>query len=89
MKTTKFRLAAALVFLGIFAALVMARYAQLAFTAEKGGAADLASAGERGAIVDRNGLTLAMDIPKYDISIWRPSTNADTFKRKYRNWRPS
>jgi len=82
MKTTKFRLAAALAFLGIFAALVIARYAQLALTAEKGGAVDLASAGERGAIVDRNGLTLAMDIPKYDISIWRPSTNADAFKKE-------
>lgn len=82
MKTRKIRLVAALGVLGIFAALVMARYAQLALTAENGIASDPGSSGERGAIVDRNGLILAMDVPKYDISIWRPSTKAEIFKKE-------
>jgi cell division protein FtsI (penicillin-binding protein 3) len=82
MKTTKFRLAFALAILGIFATLVLARYAQLAFTAEKSGEASLDEAGERGSIVDRNGRALAMDLPKYNISIWRPATKADTFRQE-------
>lgn len=82
MKTTKFRLISALVVLGIFAALVMARYAQLALTAEKGGSASLEDSGERGSIVDRNGRALAMDVPKYNISIWRPSTKPEIFRKE-------
>ncbi|MGB4585656.1 MAG: hypothetical protein WBH66_01235, partial [Rectinemataceae bacterium] len=82
MKTTKLRLVLALAILGIFASLVFARYAQLAFTAEKGGEASLDESGERGSIVDRNGRALAMDVPKYDISVWRPSTKADTFRKE-------
>jgi len=82
MKTMKFRLASALAILGIFATLVFARYAQLAFTAEKGGEASLDEVGERGSIVDRNGRALAMDVPKYDVSVWRPSTKADAFRKE-------
>ncbi len=82
MKTTKLRLAIALAILGIFAALVLARYAQLAFTAENAGDLGLDESGERGSIVDRNGRVLAMDVPKYDVSVWRPSTKADTFRQE-------
>ncbi len=71
-----------MVVLGIFASLVMARYAQLALTAEKSGEVGLDDSGERGTIQDRNGRVLAMDVPKYNISIWRPSTKAETFRRE-------
>lgn len=82
MKTTKIRLVSAAAILGLFAALVMARYAQLAMAPEKAGESGLSDNGERGAILDRNGRVLAMDVPKYDVSIWRPSTKAEIFKKE-------
>jgi len=82
MKKTNGRLAFALAILCVFASLVMARYVQLAFAAEKGGEAIEGESGERGTIVDRNGRALAMDVPKYNVSIWRPSTKPETFKKE-------
>lgn len=68
--------------LGIFASLVIARYAQLALSAEKSGGSGLDDSGERGSIVDRNGRVLAMDVPKYNISVWRPSTKPEAFRKE-------
>jgi cell division protein FtsI (penicillin-binding protein 3) len=68
--------------LGLFAAVVLARYIQLAIADPKGTESAADSYGERGAIVDRNGRILAMDVPKYDVSIWRPSTDAKKFPRE-------
>ena len=82
MKKINGRLAFAMAILGIFSALVMARYVQLAFASDKGGETFDAESGERGAIVDRNGRALAMDVPKYNVSIWRPSTKPETFKKE-------
>jgi cell division protein FtsI (penicillin-binding protein 3) len=80
MKMLKFRLGSALALLGILAALIFARYAQLAFASSSQALGQQAVEGERGRIVDRNGLTLAMDVPKYDISVWKPSTDKEAFK---------
>jgi len=82
MKKINGRLVFALVILGMFATLVMARYVQLALASEKSGEAIDGESGERGSIVDRNGRALAMDVPKYNISIWRPSTKPATFKKE-------
>ena len=79
---TKIRLVSALALLGIFAALVLARYTQLALAAGKAGEPGLEGSGERGSITDRNGRVLAMDVPKYDVSIWRPSTRPETFRKE-------
>lgn len=76
----KFRLGSALALLGILAALIFARYAQLAFASSSQSLGTEPLTGERGRIVDRNGLTLAMDVPKYDISIWKPSTDRKDFE---------
>ncbi len=76
----KFRLGSALALLGILAALIFARYAQLAFASSSQALGQESLEGERGRIVDRNGLTLAMDVPKYDISVWKPSTDKKTFE---------
>lgn len=80
MKRTNFRLVSALAVLGVFASLILARYAQLAFAAEKSGESAALDAGERGVIADRNGRVLAMDVPKYEVSVWRPSTQAEKFR---------
>ena len=65
-------------FLGLLAALVLVRYAYLAFTPNQ--EAPLASdAVERGTIADRNGRVLAMDSPLYNIAVWRPETKRDAF----------
>lgn len=76
----KFRLGSALVLLGIIATLIFARYAQLAFASSSIALGEDALEGERGRIVDRNGLTLAMDVPKYDISVWKPSADKEVFE---------
>ncbi|MDD3820391.1 MAG: penicillin-binding protein 2, partial [Spirochaetales bacterium] len=76
----KFRLGSALALLGILAALIFARYTQLAFASSSQALGQESLEGERGRIVDRNGLTLAMDVPKYDISVWKPSTDKKTFE---------
>lgn len=78
-KKFSFRLVSLMVFLGLFTTLVLARYVQLATATEKRAETVSDMIGERGMIVDRNGRVLAMDVPKYDISIWRPSTDAKTF----------
>ena len=80
MRMLKFRLGSALALLGILAALIFARYAQLAFASSSQSLGTEPLTGERGRIVDRNGLTLAMDVPKYDISIWKPSTDRKDFE---------
>ena len=82
MKRIDGRLALLLAGLGLFAILVFARYAQLAFAPARDKASDEVLAGERGWIVDRNGHTLAMDIPKYDVSVWRPATSKDSFEKE-------
>ncbi|MDD3981707.1 MAG: hypothetical protein PHT55_05850, partial [Spirochaetales bacterium] len=76
----KFRLGSALALLGILAALIFARYAQLAFASSSTALGEESLEGERGRIVDRNGLTLAMDVPKYDISVWKPSADKAAFE---------
>ncbi len=80
MRMLKFRLGSALVLLGIIATLIFARYAQLAFASSSIALGEDALEGERGRIVDRNGLTLAMDVPKYDISVWKPSADKEVFE---------
>lgn len=79
MKISKVRL----IFLaGIFillTGLVYSRFVQLALASEKDGSNGDLVTGERGRIVDRNGTVLAMDIPKYNISVWRPDTKPENF----------
>lgn len=79
MKSTRSRLTWALAFLAVGTALILARYAQLAFTDEARKIQASEVPGERGRITDRNGRVLAMDVPKYDISLWRPSTDPERF----------
>lgn len=79
MKSTRSRLTGALVLLAVGAALILARYAQLAFTDEARKIQASEVPGERGRITDRNGRVLAMDVPKYDVSLWKPSTDPDSF----------
>lgn len=66
-------------FLALFGLAVFVRYGQLAFSAGPGADSTSPTEGERGSIVDRNGRVLAMDIPKYDISLWKPSTDPEKF----------
>ena len=80
--THKIRLAVAVAVLFLFSGLVTARYAQLALSGKAQGGADEAWEGERGSILDRNGRVLAMDIPKYDVSVWRPSTKKESFLKE-------
>lgn len=82
MGTHKIRLAVAVAVLFLFSGLVTARYAQLALSGKAQGGADEAWEGERGSILDRNGRVLAMDIPKYDVSVWRPSTKKESFLKE-------
>ncbi|MCX7027584.1 MAG: penicillin-binding protein [Spirochaetes bacterium] len=82
MKKIDKRLTPLLGVLGLFACLIFARYAQLAFSPARSMASDEALEGERGSIVDRNGHALAMDVPKYDISVWRPATNVGIFEKE-------
>jgi len=82
MGTTKIsngRLTFITVILILFAGLVYSRFVQLALASEKDGSNSELVTGERGRIVDRNGTVLAMDIPKYNISIWRPDTKPEVF----------
>ncbi len=78
-KKANFRLISLLAALGLFAAIVLARYVQLALVDPGGSVAGTDVSGERGAIEDRNSRILAMDVPKYDVSVWRPSTDAKQF----------
>ncbi len=78
-KKANFRLVSLLAALGLFAVVVLARYVQLALVDPRGTEAAGDVSGERGSIEDRNGRILAMDVPKYDVSIWRPSTDAKKF----------
>lgn len=78
----KIRLVFALVVLVVFAGLVVARYAQLALSTKAQGGATDTREGERGSILDRNGSVLAMDIPKYDVSVWRPSSKSEVFLKE-------
>lgn len=79
MKKKNGRLIIFVAVLGVFASLVLTRYVQLALAFEKNGDSLDAPVGERGKILDRNGRILAMDIPKYNVSIWRPSTKPEVF----------
>lgn len=65
--------------IGLFAALVFSRFVQLAAAPKKNYDSLDISQGERGKILDRNGRVLAMDIPKFNVSIWRPDTDPEAF----------
>ena len=73
------RLISFLAVIAIFAGLIVARYFQLALAHDDKNFAQQDLSGERGQIVDRNGHVLAMDVPKYNVSIWRPNTKPETF----------
>ena len=73
------RLISFLAIIAIFAGLIVARYFQLALAHDDKNFAQQDLSGERGQIVDRNGHVLAMDVPKYNVSIWRPNTKPETF----------
>lgn len=73
------RLIAFVAALAVFAGFILARYLQLALAHDNKTYAQEEVAGERGQIVDRNGRILAMDIPKYNVSIWRPNTKPEAF----------
>ncbi|HEY9054016.1 MAG TPA: penicillin-binding protein [Rectinemataceae bacterium] len=68
--------------LGLFAGLIFARYAQLAFSSARGAEQARGIEGDRGNILDRNGRVLAMDMPKYDVSIWKPDTDPEAFSEE-------
>jgi cell division protein FtsI (penicillin-binding protein 3) len=65
-------------FLGLMAAVVLARYAYLAASPSKETPAG-PDAADRGTIADRNGRVLAMDSPLYNVAVWRPETKRDAF----------
>lgn len=67
-----------LALLAIAAAAIFARYVSLA-VAPPPEQAEAEIRGERGRILDRDGRLLAVDTPLYDVSVWRPDTNAQTF----------
>jgi cell division protein FtsI (penicillin-binding protein 3) len=67
-----------IVFLGLFALIVIVRYAYLAASPVRDRSATVADV-ERGAILDRNGRVLAMDSPLYNVAVWRPETDKDAF----------
>jgi cell division protein FtsI (penicillin-binding protein 3) len=66
----------------VFSGLIVARYTQLALESGNLAVAEDSGKGDRGMILDRNGRILAMDTPKYDVSIWRPSTDPDVFRKE-------
>lgn len=67
-----------LVLLAIGGLVIFARYVMLAVAPPpEQAAADLR--GERGRILDRDGRLLAVDTPLYDVSVWRPDTDAAGF----------
>ncbi|MCE5255274.1 MAG: transpeptidase family protein [Spirochaetaceae bacterium] len=74
------RLVAFAAVLAVFAGFILARYLQLALAHDDRTYASEEIEGERGEILDRNGRVLAMDIPKYNVSIWRPNTRPEVFK---------
>ncbi|HTX74308.1 MAG TPA: penicillin-binding protein [Rectinemataceae bacterium] len=64
--------------LGIFAIIILYRYASLA--ASSHGAPELTDSGmDRGSIADRSGRILAMDSPLYNVAVWRPETDRNAF----------
>lgn len=79
MKIKKGRLISLVVLLAIVSGLVYSRFVQLALATGQDGLNNELVTGERGQIIDRNGTILAMDIPKYNISIWRPDTKPEVF----------
>jgi cell division protein FtsI (penicillin-binding protein 3) len=68
-------------FLGLFALVVVVRYAYLAASPAKA-EAKAASDPERGMISDRNGRVLAMDSPLYNVAVWRPETDRKAFPKE-------
>jgi cell division protein FtsI (penicillin-binding protein 3) len=78
MNTTRLRYWSIIALLGVFALVVLVRYATLA--ASKTTPASAAPVeGDRGTISDRNGRPLAMDSPLYNIALWRPETDRGAF----------
>jgi len=79
MKISRVRLIFLAGILVLLTGLVYSRFVQLALASGKDGSNSELVTGERGRIVDRNGTVLAMDIPKYNISVWRPDTKPEIF----------
>lgn len=79
MKISRVRLIFLAGILILLTGLVYSRFVQLALASGKDGSNNELMTGERGRIVDRNGTILAMDIPKYNISVWRPDTKPEIF----------
>jgi len=75
-KALRFGLALGL--LGLFALLVLFRYALLAGEGGKPRPSPLDSS-ERGLILDRSGRVLAVDSPLYNIAVWKPETDPVAF----------
>ncbi len=78
-KRTRLRSIFILAILGLSALLVLYRYASLAAMGRPGKAAASVDM-VRGSIVDRTGRLLAMDTALYNIAVWRPETDAASFK---------
>jgi cell division protein FtsI (penicillin-binding protein 3) len=74
-----FRYWSVVAILGVLGALVIARYANLAFSPKAPRSAASVEV-ERGAIVDRTGRLLAMDTALYNVAVWKPETKADDYK---------
>ncbi|MFZ2781569.1 MAG: penicillin-binding protein [Rectinemataceae bacterium] len=79
MKKREWRYPFIMIVLGLAGAAVLGRYFWLAAKPGKESAAAVVATGERGLILDRNGRILAVDTPLYDLSVWRPDTDAATF----------
>jgi cell division protein FtsI (penicillin-binding protein 3) len=66
------------IMLGVGAIAVFGKYVHLVVSPKASLESQNILVGERGRITDRNGRILAMDIPKYNVSVWRPDVDEAT-----------
>ncbi|HET7838119.1 MAG TPA: penicillin-binding protein [Rectinemataceae bacterium] len=78
MSRRAFRYWSVIGLLGLFALLILIKYAGLAIGSPAGAAAGAVEV-ERGPIMDRSGRVLALDSPLYNVAVWRPETVVETF----------
>lgn len=78
MSRRSFRYWSVVAILGLALGAVLVRYASLAM-AKGEDAKPTPLEVERGSIKDRNGRVLAMDSPLYNIAVWRPETDKESF----------